>query len=409
MNLLFVSSLYPPLSIGGYEESCFDMVEALKRKGHSVHVLTSSFKSGEAPEDKGVSRLLKVRANWGLPPIGATPWVEHRRLALELHNRRVAIGLLRAMAPDAVVIWNAGHLGQLLVLAINRRVPTFYRPADLWLEPLLGPVRRPARKQPAGTRCYHAALRMVVKFRNNIRSERLIFVSASLRRQYAAAGADVLASPVVHNGVSSDMFPLQRQRILSGLRPHRLVYVGRISPEKGITTLMKGLAELRRQPSFLDTTASVFGVFQGDGYEDQLQRLIRELGLRDAVTFAGRRPREEIAAVYGDHDVLVFPSEWQEPFGRTLIEAMSTAIPVLSTLAGGPSEFVKDNENAVVFEAGNARDLSDKLAWMLSRPQITAEIGRRASSEVRRRFDLGAQARLFEGVLSNGRPLPSFS
>src|ERR1700694_3868050 len=108
MKLLFVSNLYPPLSIGGYEEICFDLAERLRAGGHQVFVLTSAFRAGQAPaREDGVYRELKGIWNWGFRESGPMPWLARNRLEVEWHNTRIARRLCRELDPDAVIFWNA--------------------------------------------------------------------------------------------------------------------------------------------------------------------------------------------------------------------------------------------------------------------------------------------------------------
>ncbi|HYP38941.1 MAG TPA: glycogen/starch synthase, partial [Chloroflexia bacterium] len=63
MKILFVSNLYPPIAIGGYEQVCYDVAQALKARGHSIHILTSRYRAQEAAvaggSEKCVYRSLK--------------------------------------------------------------------------------------------------------------------------------------------------------------------------------------------------------------------------------------------------------------------------------------------------------------------------------------------------------------
>lgn len=103
--------------------------------------------------------------------------------------------------------------------------------------------------------------------------------------------------------------------------------------------------------------------------------------------------------LYARHDVLCFPSEWEEPFALTLLEAMAVGLPVVSTLCGGSAEVVRDGYNAVVFRAGHPRDLAERLAWVLTHPRQAAAIGQAASREVSQRYTLDCQTEAVEAYL----------
>src|SRR5205823_1168571 len=106
MNLLFISNLYPPGSIGGYEQSCADVAGVLKQRGHSVTVLTST--AGEAePSQDGTERLLKISRTWN----------NRASFSLDRYNAPIVARLIRRMRPDFVVIWNGGNLGRGIISA----------------------------------------------------------------------------------------------------------------------------------------------------------------------------------------------------------------------------------------------------------------------------------------------------
>ena len=105
-----------------------------------------------------------------------------------------------------------------------------------------------------------------------------------------------------------------------------IVYVGRLAAGKGIDTLMEAWS--RRRPSGSRLTVI------GDGpLADQLQR-------PDGVEFIGWRSHDEVTQRLLGARALVMPSEWYEPFGMVLIEAMSCGLPVIVTAAAGARDIV---------------------------------------------------------------------
>ena len=91
-----------------------------------------------------------------------------------------------------------------------------------------------------------------------------------------------------------------------------------------------------------------------DGYLAELHRLIDELGLGDAVEFAGER--EDVPELMAEADVLLAPST-EEPFGRTVVEAMAVETPVVATSVGGPSEVIDDGVTGLLVAPENP------IAW----------------------------------------------
>ena len=405
MKLLFISNLYPPLSIGGYEESCFDVAQLLKANGHQVVVLTSAFRAAQAPtHEDGVHRRLKVVWNWGLPETGPMPWLARHRFDAEWHNARTVQRLCSELDPDAVVFWNGAGMGRALLSSCGSRPVLFYL-FDIWLAPLLAAQRR---EIPMGKRLYRALLSRVGLPVRPLRTEGVLFCSRALRSQYEEMGVETSGSTVIYPGVPGEIFSPADAHILRRARgePFRILYSGRVAPEKGVTTLVKALREVRRVAGLEDTRLTVNGPLQYEGYIAELGWLIQTLGLEGAIDFLPHRSRQELPPVLAEHDVLVFPSEWREPFGLSLLEAMAVGLPVLTTLRGGPAEFVRDGENARVFAAGDPGDLAAKLTSMLSRPVETAALGKVASAQVRQRHTLEAQTRSLEAILQSDSRIP---
>jgi glycosyltransferase involved in cell wall biosynthesis len=122
---------------------------------------------------------------------------------------------------------------------------------------------------------------------------------------------------------------------------HRLLYVGRIDPRKGIATAITALAELPE--------ASLRVVGPGDKrHLEELHELVSALGLRDRVEFA-ERPRHMLPGEYARADALLFPVIWEEPWGLVPLEAMAVGTPVIATGRGGSAEFLRDGENACLY------------------------------------------------------------
>jgi glycosyltransferase involved in cell wall biosynthesis len=115
---------------------------------------------------------------------------------------------------------------------------------------------------------------------------------------------------------------------------------------------------------------------------------VGELGLEEAVSFRGRLPRAEIVALYHDHDVLVFPSVWNEPFGITILEAMACGLPVVATGTGGSGEIVRDGENALVFAPGDAAACARQVGRLMEDDALFERVRRNARESVERHFTL---------------------
>ncbi|HUG68357.1 MAG TPA: glycosyltransferase [Pirellulaceae bacterium] len=128
------------------------------------------------------------------------------------------------------------------------------------------------------------------------------------------------------------------------------VYVGRLSPEKGISTLLSAWSQLD-----LSLRLKVIG----DGPDAQL---VQQAAAQDSrIEWLGLRSITDILEILADATCLVFPSIWYETFGRTIIESFSVATPVVVARMGAMAELVEEHHNGLLFTPGDAVDLVDKV------------------------------------------------
>ena len=143
------------------------------------------------------------------------------------------------------------------------------------------------------------------------------------------------------------------------------LFVGRLSEEKGVHTLLSAWQAL-------DVLIRVVG----DG------PLLDELRRSESPTFTilGRKSQAEVAVEMRRAAFLVMPSECYEGFPMVLAEAFSQGLPVITTRLGSMAEIVEDNVTGLLFEAGNAADLTAKVRWAMEHPIEMQQMGRSARS-----------------------------
>jgi glycosyltransferase involved in cell wall biosynthesis len=194
-----------------------------------------------------------------------------------------------------------------------------------------------------------------------------LFVSDLTRqraRTYATWSMDDTA--VVHSGVDRRTFTppaaLDPAREWRG----RLLYAGRYDPRKGIETAVRALVHL--PDAVLEIRAT------GDPAEQtRLEGVVAELGLGDRVEM-GACGRDELAARYWAADLVLFPSEWEEPFGLVPLEAMACGTPVAGTGVGGSGAFLLDGVNCVRFTAGDPAGLAGAVQRVADDPGLRATL-----------------------------------
>jgi glycosyltransferase involved in cell wall biosynthesis len=136
------------------------------------------------------------------------------------------------------------------------------------------------------------------------------------------------------------------------------------------------------------------------GYLAELHELVRELGLGDAVDFIGER--NDIPQIMTRADVVLVPST-EEPFGRTVAEAMAVGSPVVATTVGGPAEVIEDGSTGLLAPPGEPGAWSQAIGSILDDPEWALEMGRRAADIVRRRFSTERHAATMMEVYAHAR------
>lgn len=163
-------------------------------------------------------------------------------------------------------------------------------------------------------------------------------------------------STVVYNGVPGPPVVTSPRASIDVLR---VLYLGRISPRKGVAVAVEALAELRRMgvPATLDLVGAVFPGYEW--FEAELRERITDLGLDDEVRLAGFST--EVWTALAAADIVVVPSVVDEPFGNTAVEAVLAARPVIVSRSGGLPEAVAGFAGARVVEPGDSGALASAL------------------------------------------------
>jgi glycosyltransferase involved in cell wall biosynthesis len=156
-----------------------------------------------------------------------------------------------------------------------------------------------------------------------------------------------------------------------------------------------------REKGFADLTFSLAGGGLHPDYEARLRALPAELDVAGRVHFLGKVPRAELPRIYAEHDVLVFPSEWDEPFAITPLEAIHAGLAVVGTTTGGSGELFRNRETAMTFRAGDAVDCARAIRELCADRELLQRITRNAQRQVRAKHTLDAMVDKIEASLLN--------
>jgi glycosyltransferase involved in cell wall biosynthesis len=402
MRILLISNLYPPYVVGGYERLAAWVAEGLRERGHAVHVLTGG---GPAllgrPQhhprlDLDLRELQAAHFDSGMALAdGLGEGV--RRHVFSVHNLRAAHRVIEESRPDLVSFWNPAFITFSPLLAARARgIPIVVHLSDTAMNPFRNP-HPPAF--PSGLR---SAARVAVDGLLRLCApRRLVVPSVFLRDKFVRgeglpdARVTVLPWPV----------PQAAARASSPPRPpraSRLLFVGRLSAEKGTPMLIEAFRAAFGQRSELTLTLI------GDGIREEVRRL-REAAAGLPVEFRGRLEHETVMQEYGRHDVLVFPSVWDEPFAVVPLEAAAGGLAVIATTAGGTPEAITDRSTGLLVPPGDPSALAHAILELALDPARARALGEAARDHVRKTYAFSSFMERLEALYdecrsSGGRP-----
>lgn len=168
-----------------------------------------------------------------------------------------------------------------------------------------------------------------------------------------------------------------------------LMHVSNFRPVKRVQDCIRILAEVRKKlPARL--------IFVGDGPErSEAERLTRELGVEEHVTFLGKQ--SALPEILSVADIFLLPSQ-QESFGLSALEAMSCSVPVIATNIGGIPEVVKHDETGYIAELGDVQRMAKYCVELLSNPKKLAAFRANARRRAVENFDIATIVPLYEDL-----------
>lgn len=175
-------------------------------------------------------------------------------------------------------------------------------------------------------------------------------------------------------------------------RAFRIGYVGRLAEEKGVDLILRALERL---PTHCTLTVA------GDGPEaGSLRELAQRLSLQDRVRWLGAVAHAELPAVYAKFDAMILASRtrsnWQEQFGRVLIEAMAAGVPVVATRCGAIPEVLGDA--GLLVDEDDADGLASVLRALSEDAPRREALAERGRARVHERYTGSAIAAVYDRV-----------
>ncbi|HCU85109.1 glycosyltransferase family 4 protein [Methylophilus sp. UBA6697] len=188
---------------------------------------------------------------------------------------------------------------------------------------------------------------------------------------------------IVHCGIDFNLFnydPTPARELTD--TPAKMIYVGRLSSEKGVQILLKSLSALHAKGFDFKMT------FLGDGPErHNLEMLTKENGLSEKVIFAGFASQETVKQTLSDSDIFILPS-FAEGVPVSFMEAMATGVPVIGTNVGGVTELIEHGVSGIVVPPADVDGLEAAISMYLESHELRSKVKSTAYAHVVKHFNL---------------------
>ncbi len=201
---------------------------------------------------------------------------------------------------------------------------------------------------------------------------------------------------VIHNGVDVEKFRpywevkelRENIRMRFGLSQNDFVvlFIGRVSPEKGVEHFINSAILLLKENKNLKFF--IIGELSEGGERQIYAKKMLKIAepFKNNITFIGCYPPSKIHFLYLVGDVVVVPSNFEEPFGMVAIEAMSTGLPVIVAKKGGLKEYIVDKVNGLFINENYTTEIFEKIKLLINNPDLRIKIGKNARETVENNF-----------------------
>jgi glycogen synthase len=363
---------YPPLVVGGIAAHVDGLARAMVRQGHDVVVL--SLHTSEAPDDSSVDGVRILRANIDLPWLPDDNLVG--RMASANHQITQLVARLGRWRPHVV------HAHDWLVAWAGDTIST------LWSVPLVATIHATERGRHGG----HVPPGMpaainAVEWWLTYQADEVICCSDFMVRE-VIVGFELPAEKVhmVPNGVDLDVWAPPASATAIEREPFVIAW-GRVQYEKGFQVLARAIGALRHR------VPAIRCVIAGRGsYLAELQTQIDVEGLSDIVHLAGFVSDADLRNMLHHAGCGVIPSLY-EPFGIVALESMASGAPTIVARTGGLAEIVEGTGAGLLFEPGNHHELAERIAEVLTQPELAGELQATAATLLAERYTWEAIAK----------------
>jgi len=371
MRVLVVSLCFfrvPPQKGGGVDYHTYKLVNALAELGCKIHYIVDV-----ADEAMFHENVVLHQAGCSLLPlhVGFLGWVRNHFVANMFAFKSTLSALIRESF-DFDVIHNHGNLSNLLTSMFKKRIPSVYT--------VHNPTPWLCAYPSSFERLFRVSAHKVVEEPSWRRVNRIIALNKATKSEIMRWGIPSEKIAVIYNGVDTNVFSPRLSSTNDLEKKYKIknsycLFVGQLTPRKGVDYMLRALAHV-----------NINCVIVGDGHErGRLMSLAKSLRISNRVSFTGAVPFEVLRRLYADASFFVFPSA-AEGMPLTILEAMSSGLPVIATNIPGTDEVVTENHNGFLVPPCDVEALRSRIQVLTDDCKSCKKMGDNARSFVMNNF-----------------------
>jgi L-malate glycosyltransferase len=230
------------------------------------------------------------------------------------------------------------------------------------------------------------------------------YTAASMRSSLRRAPVHVLHNAVDAARFAPSRFDRARARARLDLSDGQVTaaVIAQLTPWKAQDDAIRAVAGLAQSDPELRLLliggvqfASGATRYDNVAFERMLRGLIRELGMQSRTSMLGHR--DDVPELLAAVDILLVPS-WEEPFGRSVLEAMAMEVPVIATNVGGPAEILRDGHDGLLLAPRDPENWGNAIAWLARNPRLRERMGANGRARAIASFGVAAQIAILRRI-----------
>jgi len=373
-RLLLINYEYPPLG-GGAGNATAHLAREFSLLGAEVMVLTSGFRGLPGQEISG-SLAVKRIPTFRRRVDRCTPF---EMLTFMMSATLAALRLARRWRPDVTLSFFGIPCG-----------PVAYTLKAIYSVPYIVSLRGGDVPgfQPYDLALYHRLMKPAIRFL--WRQAACVVANSRGLRDLAQSTEPDVAIHVIPNGVDVERFRPESSPDRNGTV--RLLYVGRLTYQKGVDVFIQALHKL-------DSKIQFEVELVGDGNaRRQLETMVQKLGLAERFHFVGWLDRTKLPQRYQQADIFVLPSR-DEGMANVILEAMASGLPVIATSIAGNAELVRHGENGLLVTPDDPGRLADALIELMNKVELRQRMGASGRTLVERKYSWSHMAEQYLRII----------